>query len=78
MTVAPDPSPPPETIPPPQMPSARRRVALIVLSVLFALWMAALAAMYVATVYPRRHPKAGPPAVSTPGQRDVLDAPVDR
>ena len=51
-------------------PSAlRRRRTLAVLGVVFALWVAALVAMYFGTVYPQRHPTDGRPAVVVPPAR---------
>ena len=78
-----DAAPPPPTTPPPtaadpqvphlppQMAPRRRRAILIVLWIVFALWVAALLAMYFGEVYPRRHPKAGRPA----GQAMITSTP---
>ena len=57
----------PAAVPPPtdtHMPPRWRRAILIVLWVVFALWVAALVAMYFGTVYPHRHPKGGTPAAA--------------
>ncbi len=51
------------------MPPRRRRLIFAVLWVVFALWVAALLAMYFATVYPQRHPHDGRPAVVVPPAR---------
>ena len=53
----------------PTMPPRRRRAVLAVLWVAFALWVAALLAMYFGTVYPQRHPHDGRPAIVVPPAR---------
>ena len=67
--------PPPAVAPvvtPSFMPARRRRAILLVLSIVFALWVATLLTMYFREVYPRRHP--GTPAVSGANvQRPTLD-----
>lgn len=37
-------------------PSRRSRLLLIICSSILAMWVAAMIAMYVVTVYPQRHP----------------------
>lgn len=53
---------PPAPTAPTTQPAAtgRQRLALVGFSVLFALWVAGLIAIYAFSVYPQRHPKAGP------------------
>ena len=47
----------PATAPPTnETPIKPRRGLLIVLSILLALWIAAMVVMYFTTVYPQRHP----------------------
>ena len=53
----------------PDMPPRRRRLLLAVLWVVFALWVAALLAMYFVTVYPQRHPHDGRPGITIPPAR---------
>jgi hypothetical protein len=59
-------TPPTPAVQPVFMPARRRRLLLAVLSLAFVLWVAALLAMYFLTVYPRRHPAHGQPAVTPP------------
>jgi hypothetical protein len=43
---------------------SRVRRLLVAFSVLFAIWIAAMIAMYAKTVYPQRHPASVPSATS--------------
>ncbi len=70
-----EPPPQPPTHPPtveapgPHVAPRVRRRTLAVLWVVFALWVAALLAMYFGTVYPQRHPKDGRPGIVIPPAR---------
>jgi hypothetical protein len=43
-------------------PTGRSKILLIITSMVFALWIAALLVMYFKTVYPQRHPATKPQA----------------
>ena len=53
----------------PPMAPKKRRLTMAVLWVTFALWVAALLAMYFVTVYPQRHHGAAPSTQPLPSQR---------
>jgi hypothetical protein len=46
--------------------AGRQKMLLVATSVAFALWIAAMLAMYFTTVYPQRYPAAKPQSTQSP------------